>query len=83
MRILYLLAVFLTLTACGTSRTLYVLREVPPLDSGLAAPCPDIPDPPSDPSSYDDWQIWMQDEVLVAYGVCASRHQAAVRAWPK
>ncbi|MFY3697385.1 hypothetical protein ACOTD6_07105 [Achromobacter xylosoxidans] len=56
---------------------------MPPLDSGLAAPCPEIPDPPQSPASYDDWQVWMQDQVLVAYGVCAARHRAAIEAWPR
>ncbi|WP_430795418.1 hypothetical protein [Achromobacter spanius] len=56
---------------------------MPPLDSGLAAPCPEIPDPPQDPASYDDWQVWLQDVVLVAYAACAVRHQATVAAWPR
>lgn len=83
MRILCLLVAALMLTGCETSRTLYVPRAVPPLDSGLAAPCPEIPDPPQAPASYDDWQVWVQDQVLVAYGVCAARHRAVVEAWPK
>jgi hypothetical protein len=83
MRILCLLVAALMLTGCGTSRTLYVPRVVPPLDSSLAAPCPEIPDPPQAPDSYDDWQAWFQDRVLVAYGICARLHEATVSAWPR
>lgn len=83
MQILCLLAVALMLTGCGASRTLYVPRAVPLLDSGLAAPCPEIADPPQDPRDYDKWQVWVQDVVLMAYGVCAKRHQATVAAWPR
>lgn len=83
MRILCLLAVALILTGCGASPTLYVPRVVPPLDSGLAAPCEEISDPPQNPRDYDEWQIWIQDVVLVAYGVCAARHRATVEAWPE
>jgi len=83
MRILCLLVDGLMLSGCGTSQTLYVRRAVPPLDSGLATPCPELPDPPQDPADYDEWQIWLQDNVLVAYGECAARHRATVEAWPK
>lgn len=83
MRILCLLAAGLMLTGCGSSRMLYVPRAVPPLDSGLAAQCPEIPDPPQAPANYDDWQLWVQDQVLMACGVCANRHRAIVKAWPK
>jgi hypothetical protein len=69
------------LTGCETSRTLYVPRVVPPLDSGLAAACPEISDPSQAPASYDDWQVWVQDRVLVAYGLCVARHRAMVEAW--
>ena len=82
MRNLCLLAVALTLTACGTSPTQYVPRTVPPLDSQLAAPCLAIPDPPQDPDDYDAWQLWVQDQLLVAYGICAARHRVTVEAWP-
>lgn len=71
------------MTGCAPSQTQYVPRAVPPLDSGLAAQCPDISDPPQAPASYDDWQVWVQDIVLVAYGVCAARHRATIEAWPK
>ena len=83
MRILCQLVAALMLTGCGTSQTLYVPRAVPPLDSSLAAPCQEIPDPPQDPATYDEWQVWLQDVVLVAYGVCAARHRSTVEAWPK
>jgi len=52
---------------------------VPPLDSELAQPCPQIPDPPA--GDYDAWQAWVQDRVLVAYGVCAARHRETVGAY--
>jgi hypothetical protein len=61
-----LLIAVLMLTGCGILQTRYVPRVVFPLDSGLAAPCPDIPDPPQDPANYDEWQVWLQDVVLVA-----------------
>ena len=38
MRILCLLVAALMLTGCGTSRTLYVPRVVPPLDSMAGVP---------------------------------------------
>jgi hypothetical protein len=34
-------------------------------------------------ADYDAWQEWVQSEVLKAYGDCAARHAATVRAWPK
>lgn len=55
-------------------------RIVPPLDSRLAEPCPPIPDPPA--GDYDAWQVWLQEQVLVAYAICATRHRATVEAWP-
>ncbi|RIQ49541.1 hypothetical protein [Bordetella avium] len=83
MRILCLLVVALMLTGCAASPTLYVPRIVPPLDSQLATPCPELPEPPQNPADYDAWQAWVQDQVLVAYGVCAARHRATVGARPK
>lgn len=83
MRLLCLLAAALMMSGCATSPTQYVPRVVPPLDSGLAAPCPVIPDPPQAPASYDDWQVWLQEHVLVAYAICAARHRATVAAWPR
>lgn len=83
MRLLCLLAAALMMSGCATSPTQYVPRAVPPLDSGLAAPCPAIPDPPQAPGSYDDWQVWLQEQVLVAYAICAARHRATVAAWPR
>lgn len=83
MRNLFLLAVALTLTACGASPTQYVPRTVPPLDSQLAAPCPPIPDPPQNPDDYDAWQLWVQDQVLVPWAICARRHMETVNAWPR
>lgn len=82
MRHLYLLAAVLMLTACAPSKTLLTPRIVPPLDRSLAEQCPAIPDPPSDPGDYDAWQLWVQNEVLVRYGVCAARHRETVLAWP-
>jgi len=85
MRVLCLLVAVLMLTGCRTSQTLYVPRAVPPLDSGLAAPCPDIPDSPQALASYDDWQVWVQDtdRAGAVGGGCASRHRETVKAWPK
>ena len=56
-------------------------QPMPPLETSLAQPCLQIPDPPA--GSYDAWQDWMQNEVLKAYGLCAARHAATVAAWPK
>jgi hypothetical protein len=81
MRLLYLTIAVLILSGCVASRTQFVPRTVPPLDSRLAEPCQPIPDPPA--GGYDAWQAWVQDRVLVLYGECASRHLETVRAWPK
>jgi hypothetical protein len=51
------------------------------LDAALAQPCPQLSEP--DAPSYDAWQDWIQSHVLKAYGVCATRHAATVKAWPK
>ena len=83
MRFPCLLAAVLTISGCAASPTQYVPRTIPPLDSQLAAPCPALPDPPQRPDDYDAWQLWVQDEVLVAYGVCAVRHRETVRSWPR
>ncbi|MGE8565254.1 MULTISPECIES: hypothetical protein [Achromobacter] len=83
MRNPFLLAAVLMMSGCAVSPTQYVPREVPPLDRRLAEPCPPIPDPPQNPDSYDDWQVWAQGQVLVLWGLCASRHRETVRAWPK
>lgn len=81
MRLLYLLVAVLMMSGCAASQTQYVPRIVPPLDSRLAEPCSQIPDPPQDPHDYDAWQAWVQDHVLVAYAVCAARHRETVQAW--
>jgi hypothetical protein len=83
MRLLCLLAAVLMISGCAPSQIQYVPRAMPPLDSGLAAPCPPIPDPPQEPADYDAWQAWVQDQVLVLWGVCAARHRETVAAWPK
>jgi hypothetical protein len=83
MRNLSLLVAVLMLTACATSPIQYVPRSVPPLDSELAAPCPQIPDPPQTPDDYDAWQLWVQDQVLVLWAICARRHFETVAAWPR
>jgi hypothetical protein len=31
---------------------------------------------------YDEWQNWVQDVLLRAYGECAARHRMTVEAWP-
>lgn len=66
----------LILSGCAASPTQYAQRIMPPLDSSLAQPCPQLPEPPQDPDDYDAWQAWVQDQVLVAYGVCAARYRA-------
>ncbi|SAI58872.1 Uncharacterised protein [Bordetella ansorpii] len=38
---------------------------------------------PQRPDDYDAWQAWVQDQVLVLWGVCAARHRETVAAWPK
>lgn len=79
MRRLFLIIAALMLSGCAASNQPLVLQTVPPLDSQLAQLCPRIPEPPS--GGYDAWQIWVQDQVLVAYGVCAARHRETVKAY--
>lgn len=79
MRLLCLITAALILSGCAASPIRFVPRTVPPLDSELAQPCPQIPDPPA--GDYDAWQAWVQDRVLVAYGVCAARHRETVGAY--
>lgn len=80
MRLLCLMTAALMLSGCAASRTQYVQRTVPPLDSRLSEPCQPLPDPPA--GDYDAWQAWVQDQVLVAYGECAAKHRETVKAWP-
>jgi len=47
MRLLYLMIAALILSGCAASRTQFVPRTVPPLDSRLAEPCQPIPEPPA------------------------------------
>jgi len=54
---------------------------VPPLASNLAEPCKILAVPES--ADYDQWQLWMQNIVLRAYGECAAKHRKIVQAWPK
>ena len=34
-------------------------------------------------ATYDGWQTYTETVVLKAYGACAARHAATVKAWPK
>lgn len=54
---------------------------VPPLDAKLAEPCATLTAP--EVLDFDVWMLWVQGEVLRAYGECAVRHRATVAAWPK
>ncbi|WP_162040623.1 hypothetical protein [Undibacterium sp. YM2] len=56
------------------------LQTVPPLDASLAEPCKTLSAPEA--LDYDQWQLWMQNTVLRAYGECAAKHRKVVRAWP-
>src|SRR6185312_7844229 len=71
------LIVSLMLTGCAHS-TPPLQRQIPPLGSSLAQPCPRIGSPVS--ADYDAWQEWVQSEVLKNYATCAARHAATVRA---
>lgn len=79
MRRLCLIIAALILSGCAASTPPLMPRTVPPLDSQLAQPCPQLPEPPA--GDYDAWQAWVQDQVLVAYGVCAARHRETVGAY--
>ena len=79
MRSLCLLIAALTISGCASCPTPSTLpNALPPLDSGLAAPCV-VPDAPTD-ADYDVWQDWMT-VVLAALGDCAARHRKAVELW--
>lgn len=79
-RSLFLLAASLMLTACATSPQ-PLPQQIPPLDTKLAEPCATIVAPTT--LDYDLWQMWVQNDLLRAYGECAARHAATVKAWPK
>lgn len=55
--------------------------RVPKLAPDLAAPCDTLTGPSA--PDYDVWQAWVVGTVLPAYAVCAARHNATVKAWPK
>lgn len=81
MRSLCLWAALPLLTACATSTPLSTPpTRPPPLDSALAAPCPEVPKPES--PDYDVWQVWAMNLVR-QYADCAARHAKTVQAWPK
>lgn len=73
------MAAVLLLSGCAALNPPLMQRTVPPLDSQLAQLCPPLPEPLR--GDYDAWQAWMQDQVLVAYGICAARHREMVRAY--
>lgn len=76
-----LLIVALMLPACKTLEPQLKPQIVPPLDASLAQPCRELKEPERD--DYDVWLEWIVNDVLRAYGDCASRHAATVNAWPK
>ena len=76
---LCLMTAVLLLSGCAALNPPLMQRTVPPLDSQLAQLCPPLPEPPR--GDYDAWQAWMQDQVLVAYGICAARHRETVEAY--
>lgn len=80
MRRLYLLIAALILSGCAPSTPLLIPSTKPELDASLAKPCRELSKPQAD---YDAWLNWLLDDVLPAYGECASRHRKTVEAWPK
>ena len=76
----FLLLASLTVSACATSPQPSP-QPMPPLDSALAQPCQQLQAPTE--LNFDVWQAWITDTVLKAYGECAARHAATVKAWPK
>ena len=78
--VLCLFCASLTLSGCETLTSL-LTRQIPPLDTSLAADCPTLTKPQK--PDYDVWQFWVEQVVLPAYHDCASRHHQTVKSWPK
>ena len=76
--ILPLLIAVLILTGCASSNQPLMQPTVPPLDSSLAADCPQLSELPE--GDYDELTAWVVD-VIGMYGECAARHRATVKAW--
>ena len=67
----------LPLAACSTVPS---PPRMPALPANLAAPCPALSAPPL-PLADPERSFW-EEEIVTAYGDCAGRHAATVRAWP-
>jgi hypothetical protein len=65
------------LAGCSPKR---LTTQIPVLPAALAQPCPSIPAPPA-PLIDPDRSVW-ELALIAAYGDCAARHSAAVKAWP-
>ena len=74
-------AIALPLLMLGGCSKSVSIAPIPALQANLAQPCQVLPSPP-DPLNDPARAVWEMD-LIAAYGDCAARHLATVKAWPK
>lgn len=81
MRALSLWIAVWTISGCASFQKPSVPYNPPFLEASLSQPC-QIPDAPTE-NDYDVFLSWVILKLLPAFGDCAVRHDAIVKAWPK